>query len=41
MSSSDSFTNLETANLQIFFGITEFVHLFLYTLNVNNNIQFR
>ena len=30
MSSSDSFTNLET----------EYVYLFLYTVNVNNNIQF-
>ena len=37
MSSSDSITNLEA---MIFFCETEFVS-FLYTLNVNNNIQFR
>ena len=37
MSSLDSITNLEA---MIFFCETEFV-LFLYTLNVNNKIQFR
>jgi len=36
--SSDSFTNFETTN---FFGETEFVYLFLCTVNVNNNIQIR
>ena len=39
MSSSDSFTYLESTNK--FFGETEFVYLFLCTVNVNNNIQFR
>ena len=41
MSLSDSFTNLETTNLQKKFRETEFVYLFLCTKNVNNNIQFR
>ena len=41
MSLSDSFTNLETTNLQKKFCETEFVYLFLCTKNVNNNIQFR
>ena len=40
MSSSDSFTNLETTNL-LFFGETEFVNLCLCTVDVNNNIQSR
>ena len=35
MSSSDSFTNLETK----IFSWTEFVYLFLCTDNVDNNIQ--
>ena len=37
------FTNLETTKLRIydFFHETEFVYLFLCTVNVNKNIQFR
>ena len=41
MSSSDSFTNLETKNLQFVFVKLIFVNLFLCTVNENNNIQFR
>ena len=40
MSSSDSFTNFETAN--VFFCKTEFIYSFLCcTVNVNSNIEFR
>ena len=38
-SSSDSFTNIETTNLQ-FFCENQFVYLFLCTVNVSNNFQF-
>ena len=40
-SSSDSFTNLETTNLRKKNCETDFDYIFLCTVNVNNNIQFR
>ena len=41
MSSLDGLMNLEPTNLWGFFREIEFVYLFLCTVNVNVNIQFR
>ena len=41
MSSSDSFTNLETTNLRkCFVKLILFIHTYIYAVNVNNNIKF-